>query len=104
MVNGPVKVNGQTWKVNGLISKVKRWRQQLTQASDISNGATKVDVSNDVRESVEARGGMWKCLRACGSMWTEVAACVARDQRNNNFEQRMEAHVVSDGVKVSTSV
>ena len=70
-VNSPVKVNGQTWKVNGQIPRVKRWRQQLTQASDVSNGTTMADVSNDVNESVEAREGVWKRVNGA---WNEAAA------------------------------
>ena len=33
-----------------------------------------------------------------------VGARVVRDQRNNNFEQRVEARSVSDGGEASTSV
>ena len=38
----------------------------MTQASDVSNGATRADVSNDVSETVEAREGAWKRVKARG--------------------------------------
>ena len=60
------KVNGQcqrSVKVNSQIPKVKGWRQRLTQAGDVSNGAARADV-DDVSKRVERVDGAWRRVGA----------------------------------------
>ena len=42
-------------EVNGQIPRVKGWRQRLTQAGDVSNGAARADM-DDVNKRVERVG------------------------------------------------
>ena len=70
----------------------------MTQTSDVSNDATRANISNDVSKTVEARGGACRRVEAREKELRCVGARVARDQRNSNFERHMEARAVSDGV------
>ena len=51
---------------------------------------------------VQARGSAWRRVAACGRAWRRVTACGARDQPYRNFERRVGARAVSDGVEAFT--
>ena len=57
-------------KVNSQIPRVKGWRQRLTQASDISNGASKG--WRGWRQ--QAREGAWELVGARDGAWSEAIA------------------------------
>ena len=48
---------------------------------------------------VTAHGGVWRSSEARGGAWRHVTAHGARDQPYRNFERRVGAHAVSDGVE-----
>ena len=69
------------------------------------------DISYDVNERDEARGGAWLEVATCKGTWEKTQMCSgawkargARDQWNRTFERRVGACVVSNGVEGSTSV
>ena len=51
---------------------------------------------------VQARGSAWRRVAARGGAWRRVTACGTRDQPYRNFERRVGARAVSDGVEAFT--
>ena len=49
-----------------------------------------------------ARDGAWLRVTARGGAWQSLEARGARDQPYKNFERRMKARAVSDGVEAFT--
>ena len=53
----------------------------------------------DVSKRKLARDGAWRIMTAHGGAWRSLEARGARDQPYRNFERRVGAHAVSDGVE-----
>ena len=103
-----VKVNLQsksTVKVNASHNLVNGW-SMMTSAdwwvTSVDDVAVMTSPRADISRRKLARGGAWRRVEARGGAWRRMTERGTRDQPYRNFERRVGAHAVFEGVEAFT--